>query len=70
MNRQTPFRDLPEVLTPNDLVEFLPIGRSSVYELLGQGRIPAVRCGRKLLIAKSAVGAFLGLSDESAPSPS
>lgn len=64
------FSDLPDVLTPNDLVEFLPIGRNGVYDLIGQGRIPAVRCGRKFLITKSAVGAFLGLSGESGPSPS
>jgi len=50
---------LPDVLTPQDLWEFLPLGRDAVYEALRTGKIRGIRRGQKWLISKEAVGDFL-----------
>lgn len=54
------FEDLPAVLTPRDLIAFLPIGRSSVYEALRTHAIKSIRVGQRLLITKAALREFLG----------
>ena len=57
--RQIPFADLPDVLTPEQLRAFLPLGRNAIYEALRAKIIPSVRVGQKYLIAKSALRDFL-----------
>lgn len=52
--------NFPDVLTPADLLEVLPIGRNAVYQALKSQRIRNVRYGQKYLIRKSAVREFLG----------
>jgi len=54
------FCELPDVLTPADLMQFLPIGRNAVYEELRAKTIPSVRVGQKYLIAKAALRERLG----------
>lgn len=54
------FEDLPDVLTPRDLIAFLPIGRSSVYGALRTHAIKSIRIGQRLLITKAALREFLG----------
>jgi hypothetical protein len=54
------FAELPDVLTPNDLIAFLPIGRNAVYDALKRQTIKHVRVGQKLLITKAALREFLG----------
>jgi excisionase family DNA binding protein len=51
---------LPEILTPRELIEFLPIGRNAVYRALKTGAIKSIRVGQKLLVTKAAVREFLG----------
>ena len=60
------FEQLPDVLTPKDLIEFLPLGRNGVYNALDRRIIPSVRIGQKYLITKVALGEFLGLPTKSA----
>ncbi len=60
------FDNLPDVLTPKHLMEFLPLGRNAIYDALNRKDIPSVRIGQKYLIPKTALGEFLGLSDKSA----
>jgi len=55
---------LPDVLTPADLIDVLPIGRNSVYDLIARREIASVRCGKKIMIPKQALEAFLGLRSE------
>ena len=43
------FVDLPEILTSQDLIAFLPIGRNAVYEALNSGTIKHIRVGQKFL---------------------
>lgn len=52
--------NLPDVLTPGDLLDVLPIGRNALYEALRSQRIRNVRYGQKYLICKGAVREFLG----------
>jgi hypothetical protein len=54
------FAELPDVLTPRDLIAFLPIGRGAVYDALRTRAIKSVRVGQKLLITKAALREFLG----------
>lgn len=53
------FNDLPEVLTPEDLWRYLPVGRNAVYDLLKMKRIRSTRVGQKLIITKHALRSFL-----------
>ncbi len=54
------FADLRDVLTPNDVISFLPIGRNSVYDALKSRALKSVRVGQKYLIPKAALREFLG----------
>jgi excisionase family DNA binding protein len=56
---QPSFEELPDVLTPEDLWRYLPVGRNSVYDLLKSGRIQNTRVGQKIIITKSALRSFL-----------
>jgi excisionase family DNA binding protein len=58
------FSDLPDILTPNDLIKYLPIGRNAIYETLQSQRIRNVRVGQKYLVPKAALREFLGGSVE------
>ena len=58
------FHALPDVLTPQDLIAFLPIGRNAVYDALKHRRIKSVRIGQKLIITKASLREFLGGSVE------
>ena len=54
------FAELPDIITPRDLIGFLPIGRNSVYEALRTQAIKSIRIGQRLLITKAALREFLG----------
>lgn len=59
---KTPLRyaDLPDLLVPKDLIEYLPIGRDAIYEALKSQAIRNVRLGQKFIIPKAALRDFLG----------
>lgn len=60
-NRQrVSFEALPEILTPKDLINYLPIGRDGVYAALTSQAIRNVRIGQKFIIPKAALREFLG----------
>jgi len=48
-----------DVLTVEDLMEYLYIGRSSAYKLLKSGKIKAVKIGRIYRIPRQAVTEYL-----------
>lgn len=45
--------------TPDDCREMLSLGRDKVYSLIHSGELRSIRVGRRLLIPKDAVTAFL-----------
>jgi len=53
------FEELPDLLTPHDLMRYLPVGRNAIYELLNQQRIRNVRVGQKFIIPRTALRDFL-----------
>lgn len=53
------FEELPDLLTPQDLMRYLPVGRNAIYELLNQQRIKNLRIGQKFVIPRTALRDFL-----------
>jgi len=59
--RSTP----PLLLTPAEAADSLRLNRSTIYELMGQGRLPSIRIGRARRIPVQAIRDFLvGLGAE------
>jgi excisionase family DNA binding protein len=54
------FSELPEILTPQNLIEYLPIGRDAIYAALKSQAIRSVRIGQKFIVTKEALREFLG----------
>lgn len=54
-NRTTPFADLPELLTPEEVREYLGVSRNGIYELIRRDAIEHVRFGRLIRIPKTAL---------------
>lgn len=55
------FDNYPDVVTVNDLCRMLRIGQNSAYALLNSNSIQSVRIGRKILIPKIYVIAYLNV---------
>lgn len=60
MKQRPHFEELPEILTPANLIEYLPIGRDGVYRALQSQAIRNVRVGQKIICTKAALREFLG----------
>ena len=45
----------PAVLTVKEAAAYLRIGRGHCYEMVREGRIPAIRLGKRLLVPKNPV---------------
>ena len=58
--------EIPLILTVEDLMPILGIGRGAAYELARSEQIKTMRVGRKIRIAKHELLAFMGISSESA----
>jgi excisionase family DNA binding protein len=52
-------QDLPLVLTVEDLMEVLNIGRNTAYEIVRSGQIRSIRVGKNYRIPRDAVEEFL-----------
>lgn len=57
--KPTRLDDLPDVLRPQDVIDFTRLNKDTVYALLRCGRIQNVKAGRVFLIPKWALRAFL-----------
>lgn len=51
--------DLDEVLTIGELSTYLKISRSTLYKLVGEGKIPAQKVGRHWRFRKEAIDHWL-----------
>lgn len=51
--------DLPLVLTVEQLIPVLGIGRNAAYELVRSGQIASIRIGHQYRIPKDALAGFL-----------
>ena len=54
------FENYPDIITVSQLAKMLNIGKSSAYALLQNGKIHHVKVGKKYIIPKTAVLAFIG----------
>lgn len=55
------FEELPQkrYITVSDVAKYMSIGRSTIYEMINRGEIPATRIGRRVLIHRKHFLAFL-----------
>ena len=57
----------PEALTASEVAEILRVCTKTVYKLIKQGEIPAVKIGRENRISKSVLISYLRNKDKGAP---
>lgn len=48
-----------EILTPEDVMEYLDIGKNAVYSLLSSGDLKAFKIGRKWKIPRKELDAYI-----------
>ena len=53
------FDDIPLVMTVEDLMHILQVGRNTAYELVRSGEIKSIRVGRQIRITRDALMVFL-----------
>jgi hypothetical protein len=54
------FAELPEILTPKHLIEYLPLGRDAIYDALKSQIIRNVRIGQSSLLRRAPCGSSSG----------
>lgn len=59
--------DLPDVLGVAETAAVLRLSKSSVYEAIREGTIPAVRIRRRIIVPKSAVERLLERAEDGSP---
>lgn len=55
----TLFAEYPDVVTPEDLMQMLRIGRNAAYALIHSRQIASFRVGRRYKIQKQSVIAYI-----------
>jgi excisionase family DNA binding protein len=55
ITRDTKWEMLPDFLTPEEARAYLNLGRTTVYDLVRRGELPAVRFGKMLRIPREAL---------------
>ena len=53
------YDDIPLIMTVEDLMPLLLIGRNTAYELVRSGEIKSIRIGRQIRITRDALIEFL-----------
>ena len=53
------YGDIPLIMTVEDLMPLLLIGRTTAYELVRSGEIKSIRIGRQIRITRDALIEFL-----------
>ena len=59
MKKERYLGSYPDVLTPEEAMKVLCIGRNKIYELLQSGRIKSLKIGKQYRIPKKSVQAFI-----------
>ena len=52
------YQDLPEILKPTEVAEFLCIHKNTVYKLIKRGDLPAFRVGKSWRISRRDLSSF------------
>lgn len=53
------FSEYPDVITVEQLMEILHIGKNAAYSLLKSGEIRTIRIGRRYIIPKQSIIAYI-----------
>lgn len=56
-----------ELLTLHEATETLRLGESMIYKIIGKGDLPVVRIGRRVLVRRQDLEAFIEARLEGAP---
>lgn len=56
--------DLGDILTSEELLAILPIGRNSLYALLKNGELKSIKCGGKYIITKMELLRYLEIDNK------
>ena len=59
MRKYMTLDDLPDILQVEDVMEFLHIGRNTMYQLLKTGEFPSIKIGRQYRIPKQYLLSYL-----------
>ncbi len=63
-NNNRPLDEYPLLLSVEDLMSILRVGRSTAYDLVRAGKIRSVKVGRQIRIPREALLAFLSAETE------
>lgn len=55
---------VPAAFTINGASAYVPLGKTTLYKLISEGKLPTVRVGRRLLIRRAALDALLDLLEK------
>ena len=64
ITRMTRFEDLPDYLSVEEIRVYLGLGRSTIYDLLRRGELPAVRFGRVIRIPRHSLAQYAAAEEE------
>lgn len=60
------FADAPDILTVEEAAQLARVGRNAMYAAVQRGDVWSARIGKSIRIPKSALAAFLHLTNEAA----
>ena len=63
MDENELFKDYPDVITVDDIMKMLGIGRNVAYSILKSGVIKTIKIGKRYIIPKQSVINFLATAD-------
>ena len=52
ISRATPLKELPDLLTPQEVQQFLGLGKTAVYRLINEGELEHIKIGRRKWVFK------------------
>lgn len=66
---KSPSIPLPEVMTIDDLAEYLQVSKSSLYKLVQGGKVPGQKVGKHWRFSRAVIERWLARSEHPTPSP-
>ena len=65
-NRITSFDALPEICSPAEIAPILSVSIATAYRMAASGRLPCLRIGKRVLVSKSHLIAWIDRSIQGA----
>lgn len=53
MDNQKSFDDLPDFFSVGTLAEILGVSRATAYRIAGQGQLPCLRIGKRIILSRA-----------------